>query len=53
MGVTKLPASFELVLNFLLQMNAQKSMGLNGIHPRILKEMSDGSAGSHYLSTVL
>lgn len=42
-----------LNLNFLLQMNAQKSTGLNRIHPRILKEMADGIAEPHFLSAVL
>jgi len=36
-GGDKLTADFELVGDFLLQLNPHKSMGPNGIHPRVLK----------------
>ena len=44
-GNAKLPADPELVPDLLLQLDAHKSMGPNGIHPRVLKELSDVIAG--------
>ncbi|GAB0179367.1 mitochondrial enolase superfamily member 1 [Grus japonensis] len=45
LGDDKLPADLELVLDLLLQMEAQKSMGPDGIHPRVLKELVDVIVG--------
>lgn len=40
-GNDKLPANSELVWDFLFQMNAHMSIGPNGIHPRVPKELAD------------
>jgi len=40
-GDDKLPASSELSQDLLLQLDACKSMGPDGIHLRILKELAD------------
>lgn len=37
----KLPANSELVWDFLLHLDAHKSMGSNGVHPGVLKYPSD------------
>ncbi|KAK4810576.1 hypothetical protein QYF61_007313 [Mycteria americana] len=44
-GDDKLPANSELVRDLLLQLDAHKSMGPDGIHPRVLKELADAIAG--------
>lgn len=36
-GKNKLPANPNLLQDLLLQLDALKSMGPNGIHPRVLK----------------
>ncbi|KAK4816551.1 hypothetical protein QYF61_017752 [Mycteria americana] len=41
MGNDKLSADLELVQDLLLQLDAQKSVGPNGVYPRILKELLD------------
>ncbi|KAK4810960.1 hypothetical protein QYF61_014432 [Mycteria americana] len=40
-GDDKLPADPELVQDLLLQLDAHKSMGPDGIHPRVLKELAN------------
>lgn len=42
----KLPANPELVWDLLLQTYADKSMGSNGIHPKVLKLLADVNARS-------
>lgn len=37
----KLPANSQLVQDLLLQPDAHRSMGPEGIHPRVLKELAD------------
>ncbi|GAB0207044.1 mitochondrial enolase superfamily member 1 [Grus japonensis] len=44
-GNDKLPADSKLVQDLLLQLDAHKPMGPNGIHPRVLKELDDVIAG--------
>lgn len=50
-GNDKLPAHSELVQDLLLQLDVQKSMGPNKIHPRVLKVLADVIAGA--LSIIL
>lgn len=45
----KLPANPELLWDLLLQLYAYKSMGHNGIHPRVLKLLADVIARSQSL----
>ncbi|GAB0190793.1 mitochondrial enolase superfamily member 1 [Grus japonensis] len=40
-GNDKLPADPKLVRDLLLHLDAYKSMGSNGIHPRVLRELAD------------
>lgn len=40
-GNIKCSANLELVRDLLLQLEECKSMGLNGIHPMLLQELSD------------
>lgn len=40
-GNIRCSANLELVRDLLLQLEECKSMGLNGIHPRLLQELSD------------
>ncbi|PKU46017.1 rna-directed dna polymerase from mobile element jockey-like [Limosa lapponica baueri] len=44
-GNDKLPVNSELVQDLVLQLDADKSMGPNGIHPRVLKELPDVTTG--------
>lgn len=41
MSINKLPANPKLVWDWLLQLDARKSMWPDGIHPSVLKELSD------------
>uniref|UniRef100_A0A8C3CED8 Cullin-4B n=1 Tax=Cairina moschata TaxID=8855 RepID=A0A8C3CED8_CAIMO len=53
-GNDKLPTNPEHVRDLLLHLDPYKSMGPNGIHPRLLKELADIIAGRlNYFSTVL
>lgn len=40
-GKNKLPANPNLLQDLLLQLDALKSMGPDGIHSRVLKELTD------------
>ena len=44
-GDDKLPADSKLAQDLVLQLDAHRSMGLGGIHPRVLKELADVIAG--------
>ncbi|KAK4828010.1 hypothetical protein QYF61_022787 [Mycteria americana] len=49
-GDDKLTADPEFVRDLLLQLDAHKSMGTDGLHPRVLKQQANAIAGPSWVS---